>query len=237
MFPLHTWRSPPSAEKSAKFWLQPPETAVPQSGDQGHSLRERANAPDVSLEGPFDIHRVRHHPATPLRSIPEGQGCPFRITSYDLEIGETDSSQEYGVQLHNPRLLEYVGATESARLLSRDPEYWVEHMGRKKTLSAALQLQPDAGLILSNVQILQQLVTALHGASANVMGAIRGHQPFPTQAMQHALPTGGVRRAAHYMTAMGLWRPPMESGMQRTLPGASSEACMSYGNCFPEMPQ
>ena len=121
VFPIHTWRSPPSAEKSAKFRLQPPETAVLHLVDQGHSLRERANAPDVSLEGPFDIHRVRHHPTTPLRSLPEGQGCPFRITSYDLEIGETDSAEEYGVQLHDPRLLEYVGAPESARLLSRDP--------------------------------------------------------------------------------------------------------------------
>ena len=146
-----------------------------QSGDQGHSLRERANAPDVSLEGPFDIHRVRHHPTTPLRSLPEGQGCPFRITSYDLEIGETDSSQEYGVQLHDPHLLEFVGAPESARLLSRDPEYWVEHMGRKKTLSAALQLQHDAGLILSNVQILQQLVTALPVGSAELNPG-HGHQ-------------------------------------------------------------
>ena len=156
MFPIHTWRSPPSAEKTAEFRLQPPETAVLQSGDQGHSLRECASALDVLLEGPFDIHRVRHHPATPLRSLPEGQGCPFRITSYDLEIGETDSSQEYGVQLHDPRLVEYVGAPESARLLSRHPEYWVKHMGRKKTLSATLQLQHDAGLILSNAQILQQ---------------------------------------------------------------------------------
>ena len=45
VFPIHTWRSPPSGEKMAKFRLQPPETAVLQSGDQGHSLRERANAP------------------------------------------------------------------------------------------------------------------------------------------------------------------------------------------------
>ena len=120
--------------------------------------------------GPFDVHRVMHQPDTPLRSRQDGQGCPFRITSYDLKIEESGSSQEYGVQLHDPRLLEYVGAPESARLLSCDPEYWVEHMGREKTLSAALQLQHDAGLILSNVQILQQLVTALHGASANVMG-------------------------------------------------------------------
>ena len=206
VFPLHTRRSPPSEEKTAKFRLQPPETAVSQSRDKANRLRECANGLDVSREGPFDVHRVRHHPDSPLRSRQDGQGCPFRITtSYDLEIEESDSSHEYGVQLHDPRLLECVGALESARLLSRDPEYWVEHMGREKTLSAASQLQHDAGLILSNVQILQQLVTALHGASANVMGAVRGHQPFPTQAMRHALPSGGVVRAAHYMTAMGLW--------------------------------
>ena len=117
------------------------------------------------------------------------------------------------MQLHDPRLLEYVGAPESARLLSRSPEYWVQYMGREKTLSAALQLQHDAGLILSNVQVLQQLVTALHGASSNMMGAVRGCQPFPHHAMQHALPSCRVRRAAHYMTAMGLWRPPVTPGI------------------------
>ena len=128
VFPLHTWRSPPSEEKTVKVRLQPPETAVSQSTNKANSLRECANGPDVSREGPFDIHRVRHHPDTPLRSRQDGQGCPFRITSYDLEIEESDSSQEYGVQLHDPRLLEYVGAPKSARLLSRDPEYWVEHI-------------------------------------------------------------------------------------------------------------
>ena len=135
----------------------------------------------------------------------------------------------------NCTICEYVGAPESARLLSRDPEYWVEHMGREKTLSAALQLQHDAGLILSNVQILQQLMTALHGASA--MGVVCGHQPFPTQAMRHALPSGRVVRAAHYMTAMGLWRPPIAPVIQGSLPVATCEACMSSGVCFPEMPQ
>ena len=151
------------------------------------------------------VRRDRPHPDAPLRSSQDSQGCPFRITSYDLEIDGSDFSPEYGVQLHDLRLLEYVGAPESARLLSRSTEYWVEHMGSEKTLSVALQLQHDAGLILSNVQVLQQLVTALHGTSANVMGAVRGHQPFPTHAMRHALPSGRVRRAAHYMTVMGLW--------------------------------
>ena len=144
-------------------------------------------------------------------------------------------SPEYGVQLHDPRFLEYVGAPESAWLLSHDPQYWVEHMGREKTISAALQLQHDAGLMLSNVQILQQLVTALHGASASVMGTVHGHQPFPKQAMQHALPSGGVVRAAHYMMAMGVWRPPIPPGIPGLLPVAACEACMSSGVCFPEM--
>ena len=173
MFPLHTRLSPPSKEKMAKFRLQTPVTAVSQSREKEIRLRERANGPDVSCEGSFDVHRVRHHPDSPLRLRQDGQGSPFRITSYDLEIEESDSSQEYGVQLHDPRLLEYVGAPESARLLSRDPEYWVEHMGREKTLSAALQLQHDAGLIISNVQILQQLVT-------RGVGQCDGGRPWPS---------------------------------------------------------
>ena len=71
------------------------------------------------------------------------------MTSYDEENSGPDFTPAYGVQLHDPRLLEYVGAPESAWLLSRIPEYWVHHMGREKTLSTALQLQHDAGLILS----------------------------------------------------------------------------------------
>ena len=140
------------------------------------------------------------------------------------------------MQLHDPCLLEYVGAPESARLLSRSPEYWLQYMGREKTLSAALQLQHDAGLILSNVQVLQQLVTALHGASSNVMWAVRGCQPFPHHAMQHALPSFRFRRAAHYMRAMGSWRPPLAPGIRGPLPVATCPTCMSCGDCFPDVP-
>ena len=70
------------------------------------------------------------------------------MTSYDEDTSGLDFTPAYGVQLHDPRLLEYVGAPESARLTSRSPEYWVHHMGREKALSAALQRQHDAGLIL-----------------------------------------------------------------------------------------
>ena len=110
-----------------------------QSEDNANKLRECASGPDVSREGPFDVHRVMHQPDTPLRLRQDGQGCPFRITSYDMKIEDSGFSPEYGVQLHDPRFLEYVGAPELARLPSHDPEYWVEQMGREKTLSAALQ--------------------------------------------------------------------------------------------------
>ena len=49
-----------------------------------------------------------------------------------------------------------MSAPESPRLLSCSPKYWLHHMGRERTLSAALQLQHDAGLILSNLQVLGQ---------------------------------------------------------------------------------
>ena len=105
------------------------------------------------------------------------------MTSYDEEHSGPDFTPAYGVQLHDPRLLEYVGSPESARLLSRSPEYWLHHMGREKTLWAALQLQHDAGLIISNVQVLQQLVTALNRTSSEVMRVVHGRRPYPTEVM------------------------------------------------------
>ena len=126
------------------------------------------------------------------------------MTSYDVETGGPDFAPAYGVQVHDPRLLEYVGAPESARLTSRSPEYWVHHMGREKALSAALQLQHDAGLILWNVQVLQQLVTALNRTSSDVLREVHGRQPFPANAMQQVMPSYRVRRAAHYMVARGV---------------------------------
>ena len=136
LFPGQTWISPPSGGETAGYRLPtvplPSRSAtVSQPVGELDTLRERVSVPDLSREGPFDIHRDRLHSDASPRSCQDSQGCPFRITSYDLEIVGT----------------------------------------------------------LSYVQMLQQLGTALHGASANVMGAVRGRQPFPTHAMQHALPS------------------------------------------------
>ena len=114
---------------------------------------------------------------------------------------------------------------------------WVHHLGSEKTLSAVLQLQHDAGLILSNVQVQQQLVTALNKTSSEVMRVVHGRRPFPTDVMQQVVPSYRVRRAAQYMAAMGSWRPPTTQEVRGPLPLATCNACMSCSDCFPDLPQ
>ena len=110
-------------------------------------------------------------------------------------------------------------------------------VGHEKTLAAVLQIQHDAGLILCNVQVLQQFVTALNRMSSEVMRVAFGRRPFPADAMQHVVTSYRARRAAHYMTAMGLWRPPHTQGIRGPMSSATCNACMSYNDCFPDLPQ
>ena len=107
----------------------------------------QASMSDLSREGPFDVHQDYSTSGASPRVLDSMRGCQYHMTSHDEGTGGPDFNPAYGIHLHDPRLLEYVGAPESARLLSRSPEYWLHHMGREKTLSAALQLQHDAGLI------------------------------------------------------------------------------------------
>ena len=125
--------------------------------------------PDLSREGPFEVHQDSSRSGASPRVLDSLQGCQYRMTSYDEDNNSSEFDPAYGIHLHDPHLLEYVGAPESARLLSHSPEYWLHHVGREKTLSAALQLQHDAGLILSNIQVLQQFVTSLNRMSSEVM--------------------------------------------------------------------
>ena len=121
--------------------------------------------------------------ATPqvLSSLP---GCQYRMTSYVEDVDHSDLNPSYGIHLHDPRLLEYVGAPESAHLLSRSPEYWFYHMGRDRTMSATLQLQHDVGLISSNWQVLGQFVTSLNRLSSEVMQVAFAREPLPMEAVQ-----------------------------------------------------
>ena len=120
------------------------------------------------------------------------------MTSYD-DADRKEVDLAYGLQLHDPRFLEYVGAPESACLLSCSPRYWLHHMDREQAVSAALQLQHDAGLMMNRM-------------SSEVMRLAFGQEQYPSEAIQSVIPSPRARRAAHYMAAMGLWRPHGSQG-------------------------
>ena len=115
---------------------------------------------DLSRDGPFEVHvllgaSVVGEVPMVLNSLP---GCPYRMPSYDREdIADVDPA--YRLQLHHPR---YVGVPESARLLTRPPRHWVRTMEREEAVTTALQLQHDAELIMSNLQVFEQFVTSLN---------------------------------------------------------------------------
>ena len=85
-------------------------------------------------------------------------------------------------------MMEYMGAPESARLLGRTPEYWLEHMGRERTIQAALRLHHDASLIMTNIQIMSQLVTSFSRTASEVMRTVYDRDPFPTNAVDLVTP-------------------------------------------------
>ena len=92
--------------------------------------------PVLSREGPFDVHQDASESGATPRVLNSLLGCQYRMTSYDEDVDRSDLSPAYGIHLHDPRLLEFVGAPESARLFSRSPEYWLHHMGRDRIMSA-----------------------------------------------------------------------------------------------------
>ena len=192
--------------------------------------------PDLSREGPFDVHQDASGSGASPRVLDSLRGCQYRMNSYDEDTNRSEFNLAYGIKLHDAWLLEYVGAPELAQLLSRSPEYWLYHMGREITLSAALQFQHDTGLILSNLQVLGQFVTSLSWMSSEVMLVTFDREPFPTEAVQFVAPSHRVRQAAHYMAAMGLWRSPSMQGIHGPLLSSSCNACMSCADCFPDLP-
>ena len=190
-----------------------------------------AMGPDLSREGPFDASDVVPDEGQSPLILDGMEGCQYRMTSYDER---QPSSNTHGIHMHDPRVIEYMGAPESARLMGRTPEYWVQHMGRERTIQAALRLHHDASLIMTNIQILSQLATSFSRAASEVMRTIHEREPFPTEAVDLVTPGRPVRRAAHYMAAMGLWRPTSAPVFPGPVAASSCNSCMACDDCFPD---
>ena len=186
---------------------------------------------DIAREGPFDpVTTPMDTEDSPLinASMP---GCPFRMTSY-TGPAMADADTSYGLQLHHPRFLEFIGAPESARLLNQSPSFWVDRLGQDSAMAAAMNLQRDAGFMMTNLQILEQFVMSLHRMSAEMLSIGVDHAVFPVDEVDRLSVMPRAQRAAKYMSAMGLWRPPSGESTPGPLPVSTCTSCMKCEYCF-----
>ena len=186
---------------------------------------------DIAREGPFDVDTTPMDTEdSPLvnASMP---GCPFRMTSY-TGPAMVDADTRYGLKLHHPRFLEFIGAPESARLLNQSPSFWVDRLGQDSAMAAAVNLQRDAGFMMTNLQILGQFVMSLHRMSAEMLSIGVDHAVFPVDEVDRLSVMPRAQRAAKYMSAMGLWRPPSGPGAPGPFPVSTCTSCMKCESCF-----
>ena len=101
-------------------------------------------------------------------------------------------------------------------------------------MAVAVNLQRDAGIMLSNLQILSQFVTSLHIMSFEMMALGMGRVVFPSKEITDLSTSPRAPRVAKYMAAMGLWRPQTGPGDPGPVPAWSCNSCMNCRYCFPE---
>ena len=181
--------------------------------------RQRRSYGTSHVKGPFDPDTTpMDTDDSPLinASMP---GCPFRMTSYTGPAMRRMSDTSFGLQLHHPRFLEFIGAPESARLLNQSPSFWVDRLGQDSAMAAAMNLQRDAGYMMTNLQILEQFVMSLHRMSAEMLSIGVNHAVFPVEEVDRLSVIPRAQRAAKYMSAMGLWRPPSGESSTWTVAG------------------
>ena len=90
-----------------------------------------------------------------------------------------------------------MGAPESARLLGRPPAEW------EQTLHAALQLQCDAILMSSNLNVMQQYGIKPHQMASDILQSVFGRHFFPSAAVNDAVPVPRVLHTCTHLAPMG----------------------------------
>ena len=79
-------------------------------------------------------------------------------------------------------------------------------------MAAAVNLQRDAGIMLSNLQILSQFAMSLHHMSSEMMVLGIGQMVFPQAEVADLSPASRAARVAKYMSRHGPVAPSDGSG-------------------------
>ena len=135
---------------------------------------------------------------------PRCANTTYRVSDYAAPSGE------FGVPLHHPRFLEWIGVPESASLLKMGSGRWLDALSREKAMAAAIQLHRDVCLMTTNLDILEQYALSLQGTASKMLETSLGCSDFPAADVAAGAVGPRVLRASIQMEAMGLWQPSLD---------------------------
>ena len=98
----------------------------------------------------------------------------------------------YGLPMHHPRFLEWIGIPQSASLLEIGGAWWLDNLLRDQAITAAVHLQRDVGLMSKIIELCLST------------------RDFPAEEVAAGALGPRVRHASVQMEAMGLWRPSLD---------------------------
>ena len=136
-----------------------------------------------------------------IRSL--GAVCAFWNTSYHSSDYDSPSG-EFGLPVHHPWFLEWIGVPQSACLLEMGAGRWADHLSRDQVVAAAVQLQWDVGLMQTNLDVLDQYSLVLQGMASKLIELCLGARVFPAEKVATGALGARVRRASVQMEAMRL---------------------------------
>ena len=134
----------------------------------------------------------------------DGFHTTYRVSDYASPVGD------YGLPLHHPRFIEWIGVPQLARLIKISGARWVDKLSRDQAVAAVVHLQHDVGLMQTNVDVLDQYALSLQKTASRMIELCLGSRGFPAKDVAAGALGPRVRRAAVQMEAMGLWRPSLD---------------------------
>ena len=157
---------------------------------------------DIVREGPFDVDTTPMDTEDSPLINTSMSGCPYRMTSY-TGTATVDADTRYG-QIRTRKC----------------------YGGRRK---------PSTGRGFHDVESPNS-GTVCNVIASDVGGNVEyrcvDHVVFPVEEVDRLSVMPRAQRAAKYMTAMGLWRPPSGPGASGPLPASTCTSCMNCEYCF-----
>ena len=142
-------------------------------------VQDRMWAP-VVLPSPDVVDR-RETPEPRWRLAREGPFLAERSPESIRSLGLDVPSGEFGLPVHYPRFLEWIGVPQSVCLLEMCTGRWVDHLSRDQVVAAAVQLERDVGLMQTNLDFLDQYSLALQGTASKLIELCLGARAFPAE--------------------------------------------------------